>query len=87
MTVFDLVSVLLFVATLATFVWRTRYETVPLMPYGLISCVCIVTYWLGEHGAGAWAIGLLMGAAFLLLHLGSLPFAEEDNLDLDIGQV
>lgn len=76
-TIFDFLSVLLFVATAGLFLLRYRHEDPPLAPYLVITLVCIVGNWLGNHGGGAPAVGLLVAAAFLTLHLASQPYRED----------
>ncbi|WP_428407459.1 XrtV sorting system accessory protein [Hyphococcus sp.] len=76
-TIFDLLSVLLFIATAGLFLVRFRHEDPPLAPYLAIALVCVVGAWLGNHGGGAAAVGLLIAAAFLTLHLASEPYRED----------
>lgn len=78
-TMFDLLSVLLFIAAAGLFLVRYRHENPPLAPYLLITLVSIVGAWLGNNGAGAAAVGLLIAAAFLTLHLASEPFREDSE--------
>ncbi len=76
-TIFDLLSVMLFMATAGLFLVRFRHEDPPLAPYLLVSLVCVVGNWLGNHGGGWAAVGLLIAAAFLTLHLASEPYRED----------
>ena len=76
-TLFDLLSVALFIGAAAMFFLRFKHEDPPLAPYIIISLVCAVSNWLGNHGAGVWAIALLVAGSFLLLHLASLPYPDE----------
>ena len=76
-TIYDFMSVALFIAAAAMFFYRFRYENPPLAPYMLISLVCAVSNWLGNEGGGVGAILLLVAAAFYLMHLAGEPFAEE----------
>jgi hypothetical protein len=78
-TMFDLLSVALFIATAGMFFLRFRHEDPPLAPYILISLACAVGNWLGNDGAYAVAIAVLIAGAFLLLHLASLPYPEESD--------
>ncbi len=76
-TIFDLLSVLLFIATAGLFLVRFRHEDPPLAPYLVIALICVVGAWLGNNGGGAPAVGLLIAAAFLTLHLASEPYRED----------
>ncbi|MAW79146.1 MAG: hypothetical protein CMI63_02830 [Parvularcula sp.] len=76
-TIFDLLSVMLFIAAAGLFLVRVRHEDPPLAPYLLITLVSIVGGWLGNNGGGAPAVGLLIAAAFLTLHLASQPYRED----------
>ena len=76
-SIFDALSVMLFIATVGLFVLRIRHEAPPLAPYLLIALVCIVGNWLGNHGGGVAAVALLIAAAFLTLHLASEPYRED----------
>lgn len=76
---FDLLSVILFIATAGLFFVRCRHENPPLIPYLLISAVCAVGAWLGNNGGGVAAVALLIAAAFLTLHLASQPYAEDSE--------
>ena len=76
-TLFDLLSVALFIGTAAMFFLRFKHEDPPLAPYMVISLVCAVSNWLGNNGAGVWAVALLIAASFLLLHIASLPYPDE----------
>lgn len=82
-TLFDLLSVSLFIATAAMFFLRFRHEDPPLAPYLVISLVCAVGNWLGNNGAGIWAVALLIAASFLLMHIASQPYPDEHR---DKGQ-
>lgn len=76
-SMFDLLSVALFIATAGMFFLRFRHEDPPLGPYVLISLACAAGNWLGNDGHAAIAVGILIAGAFLLLHLASLPYPEE----------
>jgi hypothetical protein len=76
-TIFDFMSVALFIAAAAMFFYRFRYENPPLAPYMLISLVCAVSNWLGNNGGGVGAVLLLVAASFYLMHLAGAPFHEE----------
>lgn len=75
--IFDILSLSLFVATIAMYVVRFRHEDPPFAPYILIALACAAGNWLGEDGSAALAVGLLIAGAFLLLHIASLPYPEE----------
>jgi hypothetical protein len=76
-TLYDLMAATLFVATAGMFFWRLRHETPAVAPYALISIVCAVSNWLGNHGGGIGAALLLIAGSFYLLHIAGEPFAEE----------
>ena len=78
-TIFDLLAVTLFIATAGLFFLRFRHENPPLGPYVLVALVCAVGNWLGNHGGGAAAVGLLIGGAFFTLHLASEPYREDSG--------
>lgn len=75
-TIFDLLAVLLFLATAGLFFLRLRHEDPPITPYLLIALVSAVGNWLGNHGGGVAAVALLIAGAFLTLHLASEPYRE-----------
>lgn len=76
-TIFDLLAVLLFVATAGLFVLRFRHEEPPVTPYLLIALVCAVGNWLGNNGGGPAAVALLIAGSFLALHLAGQPYREK----------
>jgi hypothetical protein len=78
-TIYDFVSVLLFIAAAAGFFHRLRRVDEPLAPYMLISLAAAVANWLGEHGAEIGAILLLAGGAAFLTHLLRAPYSGEDG--------
>ncbi len=78
-TLYDLMSVTLFIATAGIFFYRFRSEDPPLAPYMLISLVCAVSNWLGNHGGGVGAVLLLIAGSFYLMHIAASPFAEESE--------
>jgi len=78
-TLYDLMSVALFIATAGIFFYRFRNEDPPLAPYMLISLVCAVSNWLGNNGGGVGAVLLLVAGSFYLLHIAGEPYAEENE--------
>ena len=78
-TLYDMMSVSLFIATAGIFFYRFRNEDPPLAPYMLISLVCAVSNWLGNNGGGVGAVLLLVAASFYLLHIAGEPYAEENE--------
>ncbi|NOX95585.1 MAG: hypothetical protein GXP04_10980 [Alphaproteobacteria bacterium] len=76
-SIFDLLAVFLFLATVGLFIMRARHESPPIIPYLLVVAVSVVGGWLGNHGGGIAAVALLIAGSFLTLHLASLPFGEE----------
>lgn len=80
-TIFDFLSVMLFIAAVSLFFVRFRNEDPPLKPYILISLIAAVGNWLGNNDGGIAAFSLLIAGAFFLLHLASEPFRGEDTID------
>jgi hypothetical protein len=76
-TIFDLMSVLLFIATAGLYLVRFRHEQPTLAPYLTVALVCAVGNWLGNNGGGWAAVGMLIAAAFLTLHVASQPYRED----------
>lgn len=76
-SMFDLVSVALFVATAAMFILRARREDPPVAPYVVIALSSGAGMWLGDSGSALFAVCILIAGAFLLLHLASLPYRED----------
>lgn len=76
-TIYDFMSVTLFIATAGIFFYRYRNENPPLAPYMLISLVCAASNWLGNNGGGVGAILLLVAASFYLLYIAGTPYAED----------
>lgn len=76
-TIFDFLSIALFIATVGTFFHRFRHENPPLAPYVLIALVCAVANWLGNNSGAIGAIGLLSAASFFLLQLSSEPYRDD----------
>ena len=78
-TLYDFMSVVLFIAAASMFFYRFRHEDTPLAPYMLIALVCAVSNWLGNNGGGVGAVLLLVAGAFFLLHLAGAPYAEDSE--------
>ena len=76
-TIFDILSVFLFIATAGLFFLRFRHENPPLAPYLLVALVAAVGNWLGNNGGGLAAVALLIAGSFFTLHLASQPYEEE----------
>lgn len=76
-TMFDFMSILLFIAAAGLFIVRSRHENPPLAPYLVIALVSIIGAWLGNNGGGPAAVTLMVASAFLALHLASEPFRED----------
>ena len=78
-TLYDFVSVALFMAAAGLFFYRFQREDPPLAPYVVISVACAGANWLGNSGAGAAAIGVLIAAAACTLHLALQPLREDSD--------
>ncbi len=74
---FNLFSVLLFMAAAGLFLLRMRHEKPSLAPYLILCHVSIVGAWLGNNGGGPAAVGLLIAGSFLALHLASQPYEDD----------
>ena len=66
-TIFDVFSLVLLIASMALFVRRYMQQDPPVYPYLIIACTCLVGNWLGEAGGGVYALGLLTAGAFSFL--------------------
>ena len=76
-TIFDIYSVGLLIASLAVFIVRYIRQDPPIMPYLVIACVCAVGNWLGELGGGWAAMSLLVAASFLFLSCLLMPYRKQ----------
>jgi len=76
-TIFDIYSVGLLIASLAVFIVRYIRQDPPIMPYLVIACVCAVGNWLGELGGGWAAMSLLVAASFLFLSCLLVPYRKQ----------
>ncbi|MEM9496007.1 MAG: XrtV sorting system accessory protein [Pseudomonadota bacterium] len=66
-TIFDVYSLVLLVASMALFVIRYMRQDPPVYPYLIIACTCLVGNWLGEGGGAFAALCLLTAASFSFL--------------------
>lgn len=75
-TVFDWITVAIFIATAGTFFYRTQYEWPPLYKYLALSVGCAFANYLGNSGyvfAALILIGILLAG---LIWLGTRPYAR-----------
>lgn len=72
-TLFDYLSVLLFVAAAGLFFYRLQRADEPLAPYVIVSLLCAGANYLGNEGAGAIAAIVLFAGAALTAYLGLAP--------------
>lgn len=79
-TMFDILSVTLFIAAASLFFLRFRHEDPPLAPYVIVSLVAALGNWVGNNAPNAYvalsAIALIIAGAFYTLHLASEPYRE-----------
>jgi len=66
-TVFDVFSLVLLLASMTLFVYRYIKQNPPVYPYLIIASTCLVANWLGESGGGVFAMALLIAASFSFL--------------------
>ena len=78
-TIFDFLSVVLFIATAGIFFLRIGRENPPLAPYLVICIACAVANQLGNADMVVASIILLVCAAFLLLQIASEPYSPESD--------
>lgn len=76
-TIFDFLSVALFMAAVGLFFLRFRHENPPLAPYLLVCLVAAVGNWLGNNDSPMAAIALLTAGSFFVLHLASQPYQDD----------
>lgn len=76
-TLFDYLSVFLFIAAAGLFFYRFRREDPPLAPYVVISVGCAIANWLGNNGIEIGAALMLLAGAGMALHLAHQPFEED----------
>lgn len=66
-SVFDVYSLVLLIASMSLFVHRYVKQNPPVYPYLIIACTCLVANWLGDLGGGVFALALLVSASFSFL--------------------
>ncbi len=66
-SVFDVYSLVLLIASMSLFVHRYVKQNPPVYPYLIIACTCLVANWLGDLGGGIFALALLVSASFSFL--------------------
>ena len=66
-TVFDIFSLLLLIASMSLFCHRYITSNPPVYPYLIIACTCLVANWLGDLGGGLYAMTMLIAASFSFL--------------------
>jgi len=74
---FDITSMTLFIATASIFFLRFKYEDPRLAPFTAIALACAASNWMGENNFQLFALCLLISASFLLLHITSQPYVED----------
>jgi hypothetical protein len=77
-SIFDFGATGLFIAAVGLFLYRLKHEDPRLAPYLAIIGTCALGNWAGNSGAALAGIALLSAAGFLLVHLASEPFREEE---------
>ncbi len=77
-TLFDIYSLALLLASMGLFVKRYTTQNPPVYPYLIIACTCLVANWLGEAGGGIFALTLLVAASFSFL--GCLLYPSWRNM-------
>lgn len=75
----NILAAALVAATAGMFILRRRHEAPRLSPYLLVALAGVVSAWLGELGAGPFAVGMMIAGSFLLLHIASLPYLEKGD--------
>lgn len=79
MTFFDLCATALFIGAAGLFLHRLQYEDTPLAPYVVVVLGCALGNWAGDAISAVTGTVLLVASGFLLVHLASQPFTEEDD--------
>ena len=77
-TIFDIYSLLLLIASMTLFVYRYTKQNPPVYPYLIIACTCLVANWLGDIEGGLFALVLLITASFSFL--GCLLYPSWRNI-------
>lgn len=78
-SIFDIGAVALFIGAVGLFFYRLKFEDPRLAPYVVIIATCALGNWAGDSGAALPGIALLAAAAFLLMHVASEPFPQEEE--------
>ena len=78
LTIFDVYSLALLIASMSLFLRRYMTHNPPVYPYLIIACTCLVSNWLGEAGGGVFALILLVAASFSFL--GCLLYPSWRNM-------
>lgn len=76
---FDLCATGMFAAAVGLFLYRLQHEDPPLLPYLVIIATCALGNWTGNAGSGLTATALLVAVGFLMMHLASQPFQEDEE--------
>ncbi|NHK28060.1 hypothetical protein FF098_009100 [Parvularcula flava] len=74
---FNFFAIVLFLATAAVFVWRSRTQRPRIMPYAVTVGGTMIAMFAANSGAFYSAIVIFAAAGFLLVHQASQPFDEE----------
>ncbi len=77
-SIFDVFSLALLVASMSLFVHRHITQDPPVYPYLIIASTCLVANWLGDLGGGIFALALLVAASFSFL--GCLLYPSWRNM-------
>lgn len=76
-TIFDYLSIILFIAAAGLFFYRFRREDPPLTPYVVISVGCAVANWLGNEGVATGALLMLAASGAMIAYLARQPYRED----------
>lgn len=86
-SVFDVYSLVLLIASMSLFVHRYVKHNPPVYPYLIIACTCLVANWLGDLGGGIFALALLVSASFSFLGCLLYPSWRHMGQPLDNSKV